>query len=346
MTYQSNWTNGNSQGRVQAGVSRVRACDAADIAAAINRRLALTYQLQQDYSSVIAAGLPVRRTLLHGAFPPPFEDFRNNTGNIILSPPVQTTPGSPPTPTAMQWLWPQGDGNENAVIVGTNPAAGQVSLFDKLNGTVDWTDPGLVAGRTAIRAVHWNELRQSLEWLSRGRWTLPLYFSGGLFSMLPDTPWFGGSIANNGSFELRTVGFALMYSPGPPPMGLASVTVRSSSYLEITADQTCTAQVSQCLRPIDFINDLPSWNKYQTNAGLAWGAPGGAGSGDSTPVGSMSLSQGTPTRLSGAAVASALQDMVDGAQQNWLVRRTDTGPQTVNISGQLVVEFDLNTPPN
>jgi hypothetical protein len=60
----------------------------------------------------------------------------------------------------------------------------------------------------------------------------------------------------------------------------------------------------------------------------------------------MSLSQGTPTRLSGAAVASALQDMVDGSQQNWLVRRTDTGPQTVNISGQLVVEFDLNTPPN
>jgi hypothetical protein len=346
MTYQPNWTNGNSQGRVQAGATRIRACDAAQIAAAIDRRLALTYQLPQDYSGAVAAGLPVCRTLLHGAFPPPFEDFRNNAGNILVSPPVQTTPGCPPTPTAMQWLWPQAGGDENTVIVGTNPAAGQVSLFEKLNGTGDWTDPGLVAGRTAIRAVHWNELRQSLEWLSRGRWVLPIYFSGGLFSGLPDTPWFGGSIGNTGTTELRTVGFALMCSPGSPPMGLANVTVRSSSYLEITADQSCLAQVSQCLRPIDFVYDLPSWNKYRTNAGLAWGSPGGEGSGDSTPVGAMSLSQGAPTQLSGSALASALQAMVDGAQQNVLLQRTDSGPQTVNISGQLVIEFDLNGPPN
>jgi hypothetical protein len=129
-------------------------------------------------------------------------------------------------------------------------------------------------------------------------------------------------------------------------MGLANVTVRSSSYLEITADQTCLAQVSQCLRPIDFINDFPSWNRYLPRAGLGWGAPGGEGADDSTPMGAMSLSQGVPARLSGADLASALQSMVDGAQQNILVRRTDSGPQTVNISGQLVIEFDLADTPN
>ncbi len=346
MTYQASWTNGNSQGRVQAGVHRIRVCDASQLAAAINRRRLLTYQPQDDFSSFIGAGFPVRRVLLHDAVPPPFDDFRDNVCHRILDAPAQTTPATPPSPTAMQWLWPLADGDENKVIVETNPAAGQVGLFDRLNGTGGWTDPGLSGGVTAIRAVHWNELRQSLEWLVRGRWTLPLYFSGGLFSMLPDTPWFGGSIANNGSSELRTIGFAVMRDSGQPPSGLSNVTVRPSSYLQITSDQTCSAAVSQCLRSIDFTNDVPSWNKYRPGAGLAWGAPGGTGSGDSAALGTMALSQGTPAQLGGSAVAAALQTMVDGAPQNFLLQRTDSGPQTVNVSGQLVIEFDLIGPPN
>jgi hypothetical protein len=346
MTYQATWTNGSQAGRVQSGVDRIRVCDAAQLAAAINRRRLLTFQAQQDFSSFIGAGFWLRRTLLDGAAAPPFDDFRGNVCHQILEPPAGMVPGLPPSPTAMQWLWPRGDGDENKVIVETNPGPGQVGLFDRLNGTSGWTDPGLSGGCTPIRGVHWNELRQSIEWLSRGRWILPVYFSGGLFSLLPDTPWFGGAIGNNGSSELRTIGFSILRYPGQPTAGLANVTVRASSYLEITSDVSCGAQVSHCLRPIDFVNDFPSWNKYQPRAGLAWGTPGGVGGGDSTSLGAMSLSQGAPAQFSGGGLASALQAMVDGAEMNLLLQRTDNGPQTVSVTGRLVVEFDLSSPPN
>ena len=50
--------------------------------------------------------------------------------------------------------------------------------------------------------------------------------------------------------------------------------------------------------------------------------------------------------ISGSAVTVGLQAMVDGAQQNFLIRRSDTGNQTIWITGTVVMEFDLNTPPN
>ena len=345
MTYQANWTNG-SQGRLRGGVDRVRVGDPTQIAAAINRRRLLTFQGQEDFSGFIGAGFRVRRTLLQGGSTPSFDDFRDSVCHRILAPPVGMVPGSPPSPTAMQWLWPRGDGDENSVIVETNPGPGQVGLFSRLNGTSSWTDPGLLGGQTPIRAVHWNELRQSLEWLSRGRWILPVYFSGGLFSQLPDTPWFGGAIGNNGSSELRTIGFAIMRYTGLPTAGLANVTVRPSSYLEITSDVSCSAQVSHCLRPIDFANDFPSWNQCQPRSGLSWGTPGGVGGGDSTPMGGISLTQGTPMQLNGGDLASGLQAMVDGAEMNVLLQRSDIGSQTVHVTGRLVVEFDLDSPPN
>jgi hypothetical protein len=340
MTYQATWTNGNSQGRVQAGVHRIRQCDAAELAAAINRRRLLTYQAEDDFSGFIGELLGVRRTLLSGADNQPFEDFRDNVCRRILKPPINQSP------TSMQWLWPVANDDENKVIVGTSPGSGEVGLFNELNGAGTWTDPDLLGGQTSIRAVHWNELRQSLEWLVRGRWVLPLYFSGGLFSPLPDTPWFGGAIANNGTSELRTVGFAVLRYGDSPRLGLGGVTVRASSCVELTADTTCSAEVRHCLRPIDYLNDFPSWNRYLPNESLAWGTPGGMGSGDSTLVGSLNLVQNTPVQLSGVAVAAALQAMVDGAEQNIMVRRLDSGSQTVQISGRLVVEFDLVSPPN
>jgi len=45
-------------------------------------------------------------------------------------------------------------------------------------------------------------------------------------------------------------------------------------------------------------------------------------------------------------MAEALQAMTDGAEQNFLIRRGDAGPQTVGVAGRLVVEFDLDNPPN
>lgn len=54
----------------------------------------------------------------------------------------------------------------------------------------------------------------------------------------------------------------------------------------------------------------------------------------------------TPGTLSGEAVRAAFQDILDGADQFFLLRRADTGALTVFVSGKVVVEFDLSTPPN
>ena len=50
--------------------------------------------------------------------------------------------------------------------------------------------------------------------------------------------------------------------------------------------------------------------------------------------------------ISGSAVAGALQTMIDGAEQNFMIRRSDTGPETIMITGRMEIEFDLNVPPN
>ena len=80
--------------------------------------------------------------------------------------------------------------------------------------------------------------------------------------------------------------------------------------------------------------------------GNAWSAPGGAGNGDSTALGNLALAAQAPGQLSGDGLRAALQAMVDGQAQEFLVRRTDASYQTTSFAARLVVEFDLNTPPN
>lgn len=340
MSYLATWTNGDSQGRVEPAVHRVRQCDATELAAAINRRRLLTFQAADDFSGLTFDLAPIRRTLIQGADSEAFHDFRDNIENHLLTPPTDVSHPS------MQWLWPVADGDENKVITTSSPGGGQVNLFAKLNGTSSWTDPSLVAGQSHVRAVHWNEIRQSVEWLTRGRWVLPLFFAGGLFSVLPDTPWFGGAIANNGASELRTVGLASLAGVGSPRNGLTAVTVRASSFVELTADTACNVEIRHCLRAVDCYNDPPSWNRYRPVAAQSWQTPGGTGSADSAVIGSLSLAAGTGAQLAGTAVTAALQAMVDGGEQSVLVRRLDTGNQTIQAIGRLVVEFDLTSPPN
>ena len=346
MTYSPSWTNGNAQGRLEAGENFVCLSDASELASAVNRRRLLTYQTQQDFTSEIAAGKYVRRSTVAGASAPPFDNLRNSFDDKILSAPTGTLGGTPPTPAAMDWLWPVADSDENKIIVCGSPGEGQVGLFQKLNGTDDWMDPAIVAGTTPVRAAHFNELRQVAEWLRHGSWELPVYFAGGLFSVLPDTPWITDAIANNGTNELRAVGYAVIRTGETPDRGLVNATVRSSSYLQLTADVDCSVEVYRCLRTIDFANDPPTWNEYDPSASAAWATPGGTGSGDSVFIGSMSLTADVPSQLSTSALASALQAMVGGAEQNFLIRRSDTGPETISIEVTLVVEFDLNSPPN
>ena len=63
-------------------------------------------------------------------------------------------------------------------------------------------------------------------------------------------------------------------------------------------------------------------------------------------MGSLSLTADVESYITGAAVASELQNIIDGAEQNFMVRRSDTGYETIEIFGDLVVEFDLDSPPN
>ena len=309
--------------------------DAQELAAAINRRRLIAYQFEQDFSSHIYSGAPVRASTVATESAPPFDAFRSSLTSV-LNPPTGTLGGSPPTPTDMCWLWPEAGADENTIIT---PGF----LFYKLNGTSSWTDPTLAPHQTRIRAVHFNELRQATEWIRRGRWEMPIYFAAGILSLLPNTPWLTTAIANNGSDELRALGYAVVRSVENPPRGPVNVTARSSSKLEITADTDCSVGVYHCLRPVDFVENLPTWNSYGSGS---WSSPGGLGSGDSTYIGSIGLTAYIPGSLSGSALAGALTAMATGAAENFLVRRSDTDTDTIVISGQLTIEFDLNSPPN
>ena len=345
MPYVATWTNGNFNGRLEPAEHFIRDDDAAELAAAVNRRRRLIYLPEQDFSEQIAPGLGVRAATVALQEPPPFKNFRGAVAEDILVPALGGLGGDPATPAGMEWLWPVGDQDENKVIVVRDAGAGQVALMEKLNGGDDWTDPAIGAG-AGVRTVHFNELRQSVECISRGRWRLPIYFSGGIFSLLPDTPWIGDSIANNGADELRSIGLVLARTADAPPLGLTGVTVRSSTRLIVTADLDCQVQLFHCLRPIDYLNDPPTWNQYAPLADLDWSTPGGMGAGDADEIGTLDLTAGVPGEISCAALVSAVQALIDGAEQNVLIRRGNTGYETIGIAGELVVEFDLDSPPN
>ncbi len=346
MPYDPTWNNANAAGTVEPGAHTIRLSDAAELAAAVNRRRLLTYQHEEDFSSHIAAGKFVRAETFDSAEAPPFENLRAAMDHGVLDPPTGQLGGTPPTPGKMVWLWPEADADEGKTIVAGPADAGEVSLFDKLNGGNGWTDATVTGGETNVRAVHLNELRQVVRWLRRGRWTLPVYFAAGIFSVMPDTPWLGESVANNGTDELRSLGFALLGTGETPARGITNATVLGGTRLKLLADVSCTVEVWRCLRGLDFAGDPPTWNEHDPSAAAGWDAPGASGSGDVESVGSLALSAGTPGSLGGAAMVSAVQAMVDGAPPNLLAARQDTGSETIAITGELVVEFELNTPPN
>jgi hypothetical protein len=347
MTYTATWENA-SQGRVVPAEHYVRLSDPAELADAINRRRRLTYLGGQDFSSQVHSLAEVRQATISSQQAPPFDALRLNVIDSILAAPPGGLGGDPPTPQAMTWLWPVDDGDQGKPIVSgaSGVPEGKVGLFQKLNGTAGWTNPSLLAGRSAVRAVHFNELRQCVEWLRRGRWEMPIYFAAGIVSSLPDTPWVGELIANNGSQELRSLGFAVLRTGDSPPRGLVNATVRSGSLLEVTADTDCRVELYRCLRALDFVDDPPTWNQYDPSASANWGSPGGTGTGDAVLLGWIDLVAAEPGTLCVPAVTQALQAIVDGAEQNVLVRRSDTGGQTVTVTGRAVIEFELNSPPN
>ncbi len=346
MTYAPTWTQQNPAGLLVAGQHRTALADFAELADAINRRRRLVYQAGQDYTSQLAGGERIGTGPIATGSAPPFDAMRGAVTSELLNAATGVLGGSPPTPAAMDWLCPMPGANEGKRLVTGLAGAGEVSLFALLNGGGDWTDPTLTSGDSPIRAMHVNELRETVTLLSRGRWRLPVYLSAGLISNLPDTPWIGGAVGNTGSASLHTVGFAVPVTDDPAPRGLVNVTARSSSAIRLTVDVDCSVAVYRCHRAIDFTGDPPTWNRYDPSAPAQWALAGGTGAADATLVGTLALTAYTPGELTGSAVADAAQGVIDGAEPNWLIRRTDTGPETVGVSAELVVEFDLDSPPN
>ena len=118
-----------------------------------------------------------------------------------------------------------------------------------------------------IRAKHVNELRQVLEWLRYGRWEMPFYMAAGMHSWWPDTPWWGDIVANDGSDEVRILGFAYVrldaappYDPMNPARGISSATVTGGwfdvgSGFVLTMDQGSAARRS----PAAGSTSPPTW---------------------------------------------------------------------------------------
>ena len=232
-----------------------------------------------------------------------------------------------PAAYSMRWL----DDSGSPISLSTSPASGEVSFFSMLNGGAGWTDGGM---DTWIEAVELNELRKGLELLTHGLWKFPVYLDGGLFSVLPTTPWFGGAVAKNSSGqELRTVGFVELSFP---PQGLVNVTVRGSSKIWVTGDAACTIEAGRITMPLPPGSVSRTW-------GTTWNSPWSTPGGDYASIGSASLTAGTPAAIS---VGSSIQTMIDSGPtlQNILIRKTaPDNSATVHLTAvSMDVEFDMN----
>lgn len=124
------------------------------------------------------------------------------------------------------------------------------------------------------------------------------------------------------------------------------MTVRCSSRIYLTTDVDCDVEVYRCKRPLLFASDPPTWNEYDPSASVPWETAGCGGASDRAFIGSMSLTKDVENSITGATLAFQLQAMIDGAQQNFMVRRTDTSSATITLTGRVMIEFDVDVPPN
>ena len=322
MTYNPSWTNGNGSGRLVSPDHHIHLIDLEEIGDALDRRRKMAHWSGFDFSGDLFSGAYVKGSTVM--------DFRSKLISDVLYADYGALGGSPPTPLAVDWTWPIDDGDLGKKLVGYTTDPNKVNLFAKLNGTGSWTDTSVSGPGSSIRAVHINELRQALEWTIHGAWQLPIYTTAGILSTMPDTPWIGDIIGNNGTDELRSVGWAVVSLDGK---GIQNATARSSSIV-VSADTTCTIGAYHCQYPVDF-DDPPTWNG-------PWSSPGGLS--DCTLIGTANCTPGSSETITGAS--TAFQAMLDGNDQNFMFRRMDTGVETITMEATFYPNFELNTPPN
>jgi hypothetical protein len=174
---------------------------------------------------------------------------------------------------------------------------------------------------------------------------LALAFPVGMFSILPNTPWIGQSIANSGADELRAVGLIAPGQVERPVGGAAWGGGKARARLELIADADCRVEVFRCLRPLDLVRNPPTWREHDPGARAPWDEPGGTGPGDAEAIGQADLRAGAIARLAGAALGPVLDAIRDGRQVHFLIRRGDTGTRTVAVAAELVIEPPAEDPP-
>lgn len=156
---------------------------------------------------------------------------------------------------------------------------------------------------------------------------------GGMFSVMPDTCWVGGLVANTGPHELRSI---VVIEPGQPA-SRSCPPIGSASHLQITGGTDCRIEVYRCLRRLA-AEDRPTWRASRRRAGPQWSAPGAGGSQDSRLIGAVTVSADMAAALGGEDVLKALQSLAAG-EQVWLVlRRADVGPNVAAVTVQCEIE--------
>ena len=163
---------------------------------------------------------------------------------------------------------------------------------------------------------------------------IPIEFMSGLFSMFPDTPWISHCVGNNSRGELRSVGTIAIpqeaFSPG------------SSCSLHFTADVDCTLEIFQLSHNLEASQNTPTWNSISTDC--KWPVPGGISKTNARSIGIVQIKVGQVEKLTGKKLSDHFTGCANDGKPNcpprWglLIRRSDTGAQTVNIAGELKIE--------
>jgi len=166
---------------------------------------------------------------------------------------------------------------------------------------------------------------------------IPIEFTGGLFSMFPDTPWISHCVANNPRGELRSVGTVALPQ---------EAFLHGNSYsLHFSADADCTLEIFQLLHDFETSHHTPTWNSI--SADHKWRVPGAISETDTRLIGTVQIKVGEIGKIAweklSASFAGGLNDGKRNCPQHrgLLIRRRDSGMQTVNISGGLKIERNV-----
>jgi hypothetical protein len=137
--------------------------------------------------------------------------------------------------------------------------------------------------------------------------TEPIIFRDGAFSVLPDTPWIGACIANDGHSELRAIGTA--DCPG-------------ARGLELRADADCVVAVDAIDAREQNARSPRTWNDLLRTP--------------TSHLGCAALSAGQPFELHGESVGRVLAAAANGDVLELAIRRLDHARGTVLVAAQLL----------